>query len=113
MRYLGHISRAASEYQTVVETGSGPLELDSASVVLMTPIEEKGVSRLDGDITAGINFAKASEIQRVHFGLDMDYRTETRIIDLRIDATQSNSADNESSQRESLNLNYRRLVSNR
>ena len=63
----------------IVETQSGPIELESSHVVLMTPIEGRDVSRLDGDITAGYNFAKASEITQVHFGLDMDFRTETRI----------------------------------
>lgn len=112
-RYLGHISRAAFESLTVVETASGPIELKSSTVVLMTPIEERGVSRLDGDITAGYNFAKSDQIQQLHFGLDMDYRTETRILSLEADATTSDSADSESNQRESLDLAYTRLLKNR
>ena len=113
VRYLGNLSRSEIENMTIVETQSGPVELQSTSVVLMTPIEERGVSRLDGDITAGLNFAKASEIQQIHFGLDMDYRTETRIIGVSADATQSDSSDNETSQRQSFDLNYRRLLKNR
>lgn len=113
VRYLGHISRAGNESQTVVETRSGPVELDSIGVVLMSPIEEKGVSRLDGDVTAGYNFAKSNEVQQLHFGLDMAYRTETRIFGLDADATTSDSADSESSQRQSLDLNYTRLLQNR
>jgi len=112
-RYLGSIRRAESEFTTIIETQSGPVELGSSSVVLMTPIEERGVSRIDGDVTAGYSFAKASEIKQLHFGLDMNYRTETRIISLQADATTSDSADNESSQRESVDLTYRRLFPNR
>lgn len=112
-RYLGSIRRADSDFMMIVQTRSGPVELDSTSVVLMTPIEERGVSRIDGDVTAGYSFAKASEIKQLHFGLDMNYRTETRIISLQADATTSDSADNESSQRESVDLTYRRLFPNR
>ena len=112
-RYLGHLERGESEYLTVVQTQSGPVELESGAVVLMTPIEERGVSRLDGDITAGYNFAQASQIKQLHFGLDMDYRTETRIVSLRVDATTSDSAGSESSQRESVDLSYTRLWPNR
>lgn len=112
-RYLGHISRAGEASQTVVETESGPLALDSASVVLMTPIEERGVSRLDGDITAGYNFAKSSQIQQLHFGLDVNYRTETRILSLEADATTSDSSGTETNQRQSLDLDYTRLLQDR
>ena len=113
IRYLGHLSRAETVERIVVETPGGTVDLDANTVVLMTPIEERGINRLDGDITAGLNFAKASQIQQLHFGLDMDYRTETRIISLNANVTQSDSADNESSQRQSLNLNYRRLLRDR
>ncbi len=113
VRYLGRLARAAEERRILVQSPDGAIDIDADAVVLMTPIEESGISRLDGDITAGLNFTKASQIQQVHFGLDMDYRTETRIIGIRADATQSDSADNESSQRQSLSLNYRRLLPDR
>ena len=112
-RYLGHLERGADEYRTVVISSSERIELDSRTVVQMTPIEEKGISRIDGDITAGYNFAKASEIKQLLFGLDIDYRTETRIARLQIDATTSDSADSESSQRQSFDLSYNRLWPNR
>lgn len=112
-RYLGHLSVATEQKRIIVETGSGPVDLDAEQIVLMTPIEAKGINRLDGDITAGYNFAKASEVQQIQFGLDMDFRTETRIFGLEIDAVMSNSEDNESSQRQSLAIEYTRLRSQR
>ena len=112
-RYLGSLQRADGPGQTIVRTEAGVIELSSMDVVLMTPIEERGVNRLDGDVTAGYSFAQASDIKQLHFGLDMNYRTETRIIRLQADATTSDSADNESSQRESLDLTYQRLFPNR
>ncbi len=112
-RYLGELQRGDSDFLAVVRTLSETIELNSGDVVQITPIEEKGVGRIDGDITAGYSFAKASEIQQLHFGLDVDYRTETRIISLQADATTSDSTDSESSQRQSVDLAYRRLWPNR
>jgi len=113
VRHFGHLSKASDEGQLVVETGAGPVSLAVAHVVLMAPIEENRRERIDGDITAGFNFAKASEVQQLQFGLDVDYRTETRIFGLRADAVITDSEDNESSQRENLGLNYTRLRPNR
>lgn len=63
IRYLGSIRRADTAFVTIMDTRSGPVELASSSVVLMTPIEERGVSRLDGDVTAGYSFAQASDVK--------------------------------------------------
>jgi len=112
-RHLGHLAKASNEATLVVETGAGPITLEATHVVLMAPIEEDRRDRVDGDITAGYNFAKASEVQQLQFGLDLDYRTETRIFGLQADAVTSDSEDNESSQRESVDLNYTRLRPNR
>jgi len=112
-RYLGQLSTTTDEKWIVVATSSGPVALEIGRVVLMAPIEEKGIDRLDGDVTAGYNFAKASSVKQLQFGLDMDIRTETRIFGLQVDAVTSDSAVSESSQRESLDLNYTRLRANR
>ena len=113
VRYLGRLTRAEDKSTVVVETAAGPVRLEAPRVVLMTPIEERGIERLDGDVTAGYSFAKASEVQQFQLGLDMDIRTETRIFGLSADAVTSDSADNESSQRHSLDLQYTRLRPNR
>ena len=112
VRYLGKLSAADDGAQLLLQTGNGPVILSAAEVVLMAPIEERKRDRIDGDITAGFNFAKASEVQQFQLGLDVDYRTETRIFGLRADSVISDSEDNESSQRQSLNVDYTRLRAN-
>lgn len=112
-RHLGHIATSTDEKRIVVETDAGPIIFDTEHVVLMTPIEEKGLERIDGDISVGYNFSKASEVQQFQLGADLDFRTETRIFALEIDAAQSDSEDNQSSQRQSLDLTYTRLRPNR
>jgi hypothetical protein len=112
-RYLGRLKLSPALKTINVEMDGDYLAIDASHVVLLTPIEEKGINRLDGDITAGYNFAKASEVEQMTFGLDMEFRTETRIFSLSADNSLSDSEDNEASQRSSLNLDYKRLWSNR
>jgi hypothetical protein len=108
-RYLGQLVDPSKERQVVVKGVSGQATLDAAHIVFMTPIEEKGIDRFDGDITAGFNFAKASEVSQAQLGLELEARTETRIFELDVASITSDSEDNESSQRHSLDLSYIRL----
>jgi len=113
VRYLGHLSSATDEKQLVVETDSGPVGLDTEHVILMTPIEEQGLDRIDGDISAGYNFAKADEVTTTYLSVDLNYRAESRIISLDFDSLFSDSSSNEPSQNLSLDLEYTRLLANR
>ncbi len=112
-RFLGHLSRASEVNTVIVEAGDGPVVLDLTNIVLLTPIEKRGINRLDGDVTAGFNFTKASQVTQLQLGLDMEYRTETRVVSFAADAVATDSEDNESSQRQSLALQYQRLWPNR
>ncbi len=112
-RFLGHLGRSEDKFILIVETPSGPIELNNIQVVLMTPIEEKGVNRLDGDITAGYNFTRANEVEQLNLGIDLELRTETRIFGLKLDSVLTDSLDNDANQRESLNLGYTRLLRDR
>jgi hypothetical protein len=112
-RYLGHLSVSSEQNHVVVETESGPVNLVASNIVIMNPIEEKGLDRFDGDVTAGYNFAKASKVEQAQFGLELEARTETRVIGLEVSSVRSDSQDNDSSQRHSLDLVYKRLWPNR
>jgi len=108
-RYLGQLDAALEERHVAVKTGSGTIALEAAQIVFMNPIEEKGIERFDGDITAGFNFAKASEVTQAQLGLELEARTEIRLFGLDVSSVTSDSEDNDSSQRHSLDLSYRRL----
>ena len=112
-RYLGHLSTATDEKRLVVEMSSGPVVLENEHVVLMTPIEGNRLDRIDGDISAGYNFAKADEVTTTYVSVDLNYRTEARIFSLDFDSLFSDSSTNEPSQNSSLDLNYTRLLANR
>jgi hypothetical protein len=113
VRYLGQLSITSDERRIIVETGSGPVGLDTEHVILMTPIEERGLDRIDGDISAGYNFAKADEVTTTYLSVDLNYRAESRIFSLDFDSLFSDSSTNEPSQDLSLDLKYTRLLENR
>jgi len=119
-RYLGHLSATADENRLVVEMSSGPVVLETVHVILMVPIEERGLDRIDGDISAGYTFAKAKGVKTTNLSADLNYRTESRIFMLDYDTlvTDSNEDDREdddegASEDLSLALEYRRLLANR
>ena len=108
-RYLGQLVSQDQRGFITISTQSGSTELAMATIVLMTPIEDRGIDRFDGDITAGFNFAKASEVSQAQLGFELQARTETRLFGLDVASVRSDSQDNESSQRHSLDLTYQRL----
>lgn len=112
-RYLGHLKLSPAVGKVNVQLGDEYIELDAISVVLMTPIEERGFERLDGDVTAGYNFAKADSVEQTNLGLSMEFRGEERSVGLDLNSSISNSNQNDSSQRHTANANYRRFYPNR
>lgn len=112
-RYLGRLVANMQGGQVVLKNESELVTLDAERIVFMNPIEKKGFDRFDGDITLGFNFAKASEVKQAQLGLDFEARSETRIFSLDASSVMSDSAENESSQRHSVDLNYERLLSDR
>ena len=113
LRFLGQLARSEHERTVIVETSSGPFEVDADRVVAMTPIKETVIGRLDGDVTAGYGFTKATEVKQLNLGLDVEYRTESRIFSLDLDAATSDSAGSDSSQRHDLSFDYSRFRPNR
>jgi len=119
-RYLGHLSATADEKRLVVEMSSGPVVLETVHVILMTPIEERGLDRIDGDISAGYTFAKAKEVKTTNLSVDLNYRTESRILMLDYDTLVTDSSEDDeedddegASEDLSLSLEYKRLLANR
>jgi len=112
-RHLGNLVRSEEKFNLIIETNEGPIKLNSIQIVKMTPIEDKGLSRLDGNITFGYNFAKADEATQSNLGIDLEMRSEIRILSLKFNGSVTDSATNESNQRESLQLDFKRLLRER
>jgi hypothetical protein len=112
-RYLGHLIRSEEKSNLVVMTDAGPIKLNNIQVVKMTPIEDKGLSRIDGNITFGYNFAKADESTQSNLGVDLEMRSEIRLLSLKFDGSVTDSTSNDTNQRDSLKLDFKRLLRDR
>ncbi len=112
-RYLGHLALSPAVKKINVQLGDDYVELDATEVVVMTPIEDRGFERVDGDITAGYNFAKADANEQMNLGLDVELRGEIRSLGVSLNSTISNSQGSESSQRHTADANFKRFYPNR
>jgi len=112
-RYFGHLEPSEEEDVVVINTGNGLQTIDDASVILMTPIEDKGIGAFDIDLTLGYNFAKAGGVTQGNVGIDVDYRTLVRIYSISASTTTNDSDTQEVSKRANLGLQYKRLWRNR
>lgn len=112
-RYLGQLQFNPSVKKLSVKIGEQSVELDTDRVVVMTVIEEEGIDRIDGQITAGYNFAKADSVEQMNLGLSVGMRGEKRSLDLSLNSTISNSNQNNSSQRHTAAGDYKRYWPNR
>jgi hypothetical protein len=112
-RFFGHLEPTEEDDVVVVNTGNGLQTLDDKKVILMTPIEDKGVGAFDVDLTVGYNFAKAGGVVQGTVGVDVDYRTLVRIYSLTASTTTNDSDTQEASTRSNFGLQYKRLWRNR
>ena len=112
-RYFGHLIQTEKTGRVVVETNDGPQILDSARVIMMTPIISKGLSAFDIDLSVGYNFAKAGGVKQATLGIDVAYRTRKRLYSVTASTTSNDSDTQESSERNNFGLDYKRLWENR
>ncbi len=112
-RYFGHLEPTEEDDVVVINTGNGLQTIDDAKVILMTPIEGKGIGAFDIDLTLGYNFAKAGGVTQGNVGIDVDYRTLVRIYSISASTTTNDSDTQEVSKRANLGLQYKRLWRNR
>ena len=113
IRYFGNLISSNEGVEVVVVTDNGPRSLDAAQVILMTPIEGRGIHALDIDLSVGYDFAKAGGIEHASIGVDMDFRSLTRIESLRFSTVITDSDTQENSRRTNLALQHTRLLKKR
>ncbi|MCZ6854704.1 MAG: DUF481 domain-containing protein, partial [Gammaproteobacteria bacterium] len=112
IRYLGHL-RPAEPAQLNIQTYTTALKVPIADVVRITPIEETFRERWDVDLSAGFSFTKASELRQLNFGIDVEYTTETRRVQLTSELTSTNDSNNEKITQMATSLRNIRLRQNR
>ena len=113
LRYFGNLASSDKGSSVVVVTDTGSQFLDAGRVIVMTPIEERGIHALDADLSVGYDFAKAGGVKHATLGLNMDYRSLIRIESFRLSTVITDSSTQEVSRRTSLGLQHTRLWNKR
>ena len=113
IRYFGSVKTSEKVSEIIVVTNNGPQTLDAERVIVMEPIEGRGIDALDIDFTVGYNFAKAGGVASTNLAVNMDWRSLIRIESLRFSTTITDSDTLEASKRMTLGLQHTRLFKNR
>lgn len=112
-RYFGPLRRSENAREIIVETEKGTTRLEGAVVVAMDQIDGAGIRNIDLSVSVGYNYTNASNVTQFNVGVDTAYRTRERILSGNFASSISNSTGNDSSQRQTLSMNYTRLRARR
>lgn len=112
-RHFGDLAFSEETPGLTVVTADGMVTLDMIRVIVMEPIEDRGIHALDVDVSLGYNFTKAGGVTQGSIGVDMAYRSLIRIESLTFSTTVSDSDTQETSQRSNLGLQHTRLWNSR
>jgi hypothetical protein len=112
-RLFGPLRRGDAAREIIIETKQGTTTIQNELVVAIDQIDDAGFRNIDLNVSVGYNFTNASNITQFNVGVDAAYRTLKRILSGNFDSSISNSAGNDSSQRQTLSMNFTRLRANR
>jgi Protein of unknown function, DUF481 len=114
MRFYGKLLPAEVGHLRV-QTASGEIIHRIDAVVRITPIESEArfVERLDGTFSLGFQTQKSSEVTTSNVAVDVSYRERTYLVGLRLNSTVTDQPSEETTARQSLQLNYQRFRANR
>ncbi len=113
IRYVGSLKTSEKVSEIIVLTNNGLQALDAERIIVMEPIEDRGIDALDIDFTVGYNFAKAGGVASTNLGVNMDWRSLIRIESLKFSTTITDSDTLEASKRMTLGFQHTRLFNNR
>jgi hypothetical protein len=113
IRYFGSLKTSEKVSEIIVLTNNGLQALDAERIIVMEPIEDRGIDALDIDFTVGYNFAKAGGVASTNLGVNMDWRSLIRIESLKFSTTITDSDTLEASKRMTLGFQHTRLFNNR
>ena len=108
-RYFGSIGATDSGQRALVDARRGKLSVDLKQVVSIQPFEEEFWERFSGNVSAGYNFTKSSDVTQFNFGARMQYQTDNWRSGVEVNSIITEDSDQETTNRSSLNINTRRL----
>jgi hypothetical protein len=113
VRFFGSLGAPAQPGMVSVTGKERALELDMGQVVRIRPIKDKFWKRIDGSLSIGLSFTKASDVLRFSFNADATYTERKNMVDLTINSIVTTQNEQDTRENTSLNLRYNRLLENR
>ncbi len=113
VRFFGSLGAPARPGMVSVIGKERALELSMDQIVTIRPIKDRFWKRIDGSLSIGLSFTKASDVLRFSFNADAKYTERKNIVDLTISSIITTQSEQDSRENTSLNLRYNRLLENR
>lgn len=80
-RYLGRMQKPDEGEGIELVTDHGPMELEPSEVVAAWPVEATFWDKVNLDLSAGIDYAKSTEITNLNLAASFSYLTENRLFE--------------------------------
>jgi hypothetical protein len=114
-RYFGNLLPASAEGLIAVGRGENVQEIDILRIVRITPIEtdEKIWQRMEGSVKFGFDSDKASAVTSAYLNANVRYRARTYLLGLDINSSITDQPGAETTQNQSIGVNYQRFRDNR
>jgi len=113
VRFFGSLGAPAQPGMVSVIGKERTLELTMDEIVRLRPIKDRYWKRIDGSLSIGLGFTKASDVLRFSFNADATYTERKNRVDLTINSIITTQNEQDSRENTSLNLRYNRLLENR
>ena len=113
VRFFGSLGAPVQPGMVSVIGKERALELIMDQVVIIRPIKQRFWQRIDGSLSIGLSFTKASDVLRFSFSADARYTERKNVVDLTINSIVTTQSEQDSKENTSLNLRYNRLLENR
>jgi len=114
-RYFGGLFVIGADGRVGVGRGENIQEIDMSQIVRITPIEtdDKIWQRFEGSVKFGFNSDKASQVTVGNLSANVRYRARTYLLGLDLMSSITDQPGAETTQNQSLKLNYQRFRNSR
>lgn len=114
-KYFGNLQTSEEDFSIRVRTASDEVDLRTAQIVRITPIEQgdRFWQNLDGSFSLGFQAQKSSEVATSNVNLDVYRRARTYLVGLKVNSAVTDQPTEETKARQSVEFNYQRFRANR
>jgi len=109
-RYFGYLLKAEEKGKIVVVTASDTLVKVVWDIVLIVPIRQSFIQKIDGSVDLGLSYTKASDVLQYSFSGNISFRNDYFLTQLDINSIVTNDASNKVTRNNNYVLNQTRYL---